>query len=74
MQYSQQRAGGVYPPCLCMCVYIFCASIYVCVSVCMLVYMSRWCDEEEKANLSQHALETSRGQRAVQVFSNEDPT
>lgn len=38
-------------------------------SVCLL---NVHCDREEKAHLSQHAVEPSRGQRAVQVCTNEE--
>lgn len=46
----------------------------VCVHVCVHAreYMNGWCDREEKAHLSQHAVEPSRGQPAVQLFSNEE--
>lgn len=52
----------------CVCAPFLCACIYVR----LLARTNGRCDIEEKAHLSQHALETSRGQPAVQVFSNEE--
>lgn len=50
-----------------MCAFPVSACVYF-----FLVYLNASCDREEKANLSQHALDPSRGQPAVKVFSNEE--
>ena len=58
------------------CVLSVCAHLYICVhaDMCLCVCMRVWTGgaTKEKAHLSQHALEPSRGQPAVQVFSNEE--
>lgn len=60
-------------PCLSKCVFAcMYMCVYVCMPFCMHVYTKAWCDREEKAHLSQHALEPSRGQPAVHVLSNEE--
>lgn len=58
---------------MCACsLFVYMHSACVCVCVYACVYRWGGVVKEEKANLSQHALEPSKGQLAVQAFFNEE--
>lgn len=52
----------------------FCVHGRACIHVCLRACVNVWWDREEEAHLSQHALETSRGQPAARVLTNEEPS